>query len=439
MTIDVGLLSIIIIVIMLLLLLTGMAVPFVLLFIAAIGFWIIRGPNALITLSNILFTTITKDIYVALPTFIFMAAVLEISGLNEALFEMMYKWMAGLRGGLAMGVIAISTVLAAMTGSAATAVIMMGMIAYPEMKKRGYDKSIMIGSISAGGSLGPLIPPSIPMVIIASITGVSIGKLFIAGVIPGLITSLGYIVYIGFRCWKNPKMGPAIPKEERVGWRDKLKSLCMAGLPVILIFLVLGLIYLGVATPSEAGAVGAFGALICAAINRNLTLKNLQKATTDSLKFTAILMWLMITGGAFSQLIGVIGIQSYLRDFIITLPLSPSLIIVGMLGFVFILGMFIDLAPIAVIFLPIIYPVVKELGFDLLWFSLLFTMDLIVGLMTPPFGMVLFYFKGLNIPGVTMMDIYRSITPYFLIMLAVMLLCFFIPEIVTWLPSVMVK
>jgi len=346
------------------------------------------------------FTTMTKDIYVALPTFIFMAAVLEISGLGNALFEMMYKWMAGLRGGLAMGVIGISTVLAAMTGSSATATIMMGMIAYPEMEKRGYDKRIMIGSISAGGSLGPLIPPSIPMIVVASITTVSIGKLFVAGLIPGLIAALGYITYIGLKCWKNPEMGPAIPKEERVGWTDKLKSLRLAGLPILVILLVLGLIYF---------------------------------------KITAMLMWLVITGGAFSQLIGVIGVQSYVQDFLLALSVSPRLIVIGILGLVFILGMFIETTAITVIFLPIFYPIVMELGFDPLWFGLLFIIDLMTGIMTPPFGMILFYFKGLNIPGVTMMDIYRDIIPFVVVMVAVMLLVFFVPETGTWLPNMMIK
>ena len=438
MTIDVGLLALIIIVLLMLLLISGMPVSFALLLIAGIGFFVIRGPRSLASLNSILFSTVTKDIYIALPTFIFMAAILEISGLGEILFEMMYKWMAGLRGGLAMGVIIISTFLAAMTGSAATAVLMMGMVAYPEMKKRGYAKGLMIGSIAAGGSLGPLIPPSVIMIIIAGITGVSTGRLFFAGFIPGLLASALYIFYIAFKCLKNPQMGPAIPKEERVSWGEKFKSLRLAGLPIILIFLVLGLIYFGVATPSEAGAVGAFGALICAAVNRNLSIKNLQKAAVNSIKMSAMLMWLNITGGAFSQLIGVIGVQSYLRDLVVALPISRWFILITILGLVYILGMFIDIIPISIITLPVFFPIIIALGFDPLWFCLLFLIDLLIGIMTPPFGMILFYFKGLNIPGVTMMDIYRNVVPYFLILLGVMILCIIFPKIVTWLPRVMV-
>ena len=439
MNIDVGLLSIIVLGIMLLMLLTGLPVTFVLLSLAVIGFWYLRGLPATTSIGLGFFSIITTDIFIALPTFIFMATVLEMSGLGAAMYDMMHKWMAGLRGGLAMGTIAIATVMAAMTGSAATATLTMGLLAYPEMERRGYDKRMIIGAIPAGGSLGPLIPPSIPMIVVAAVSEISIGKLFIAGIIPGFITSIGYMAYIGIRCWKNPRMGPPLPPEERADFREKMKSLRLSILPIILIFLVLGLIYLGIATPSEAGGVGAVGALMCAAIYRNLTLKNLQKATTTAIRITAMLMWLLAAGAAFSQLIGVLGVQDYLREFLLALPVSPWAIVVGILFLVFILGMFIDATPITVIFLPIFYPIVMALEFDLLWFGLLFTMDLLVGIMTPPFGMVLFYFKGLNLPGVTMMDIYRAIVPFFLIMMVVMVLVFFIPELATWMPNMMIK
>lgn len=439
MNIDVGLLSIIVLGIMLLMLLTGLPVTFVLLSLSAICFWFLRGLPATSSLGIVFFSTITTDIFIALPTFIFMATVLEMSGLGTAMYDMMHKWMAGLRGGLAMGTIAIATVMAAMTGSAATATLTLGLLAYPEMEQRGYDRRMIIGAIPAGGSLGPLIPPSIPMIVVAAVSEISIGKLFIAGIIPGILTSIGYMAYIGIKCWINPGMGPALPPEERVNFREKMKSLRASILPIILIFLVLGLIYLGIATPSEAGGVGAVGALICAAIYRNLTWKNLQKATTTAIRITSMLMWLLAAGGAFSQLIGVLGVQDYLRELLLALPVSPWAIIVGILFLVFILGMFIDATPITVIFLPIFYPIVMALGFDLLWFGLLFTMDILVGIMTPPFGMVLFYFKGLNLPGVTMMDIYRAIVPFFLIMMVVMVLVFFVPELAIWLPNQMIK
>ena len=439
MGIDPGLLSFAVIGIMILMLISGMAVSFVLLTLSAIGFWILRGVDSLDSLALVTFSYLTKDTFLALPTFIFMATVLEVSGIGARLYDMMYKWMAGLRGGLAMGSIAISTIIAAMSGSSATATVILGTLGYPEMRKRGYDKKMIVGCIPAGGNLGPLIPPSVTMIIVASITTVSIGKLFIAGVIPGLMASFGFMLYIAIRCWINPKMGPPIPKEDRVSWKEKLKSLNYTGLPIALILLQLILIYVGIATPSEVGGVGAFGALVCAALYKNLNLKNLEIAGIKALRITCMLMWLLVTGGAFSQLLGIIGVQGFVSKFVMELPLSPWAILMAILILVFILGMFIDAAPIAIIFLPVFYPVVVKLGFDPLWFNIVFTIDLIVGLISPPFGMTLFYFKGLNFPDVNMREIYMAILPYLLIMIAVMVLVIIFPGLGTWLPNKMIQ
>jgi len=438
MNIDVGLMAIILIGIMLLLMATGMPVAFALISMSVAGFCILRGPDTIYALSSVTFTTITKDIFVALPTFIFMATVLEMSGLGSAMYEMMYKWFAGLRGGLAMGTIAISSIMAAMTGSPATATLTMGVLAYPEMEKRGYDRTMIIGCIPAGGVLGPLIPPSVPMIVVASVSFVSIGKLFIAGIIPGVITAIAFMAYIGIRCFFKPAMGPPVPKVERANWSEKLRSLRNSFLPILLIFLVLGLIYLGVATPSEAGGIGAFGSLLCAAIYRNLTFRNVQRAARSALRITAMVLWLLVAGNMFSQLLGIAGVQAYTQEMVLGLQVSPWAVVIAILVIVFILGMFIDATPITVIFLPIFFPIVDALGFDPLWFTFIFTMDILIGLITPPFGMVLFFFKGLNIPGVTMMDIFKSIYPYVAIMTVVLILVVLVPELAVWLPNQMI-
>jgi len=436
--IDVGLLSLLVLVSLIAILLTGAPVAFSLMVLSMVPFILLRGAQSLTVMVNATYTVMVTDIYLALPTFIFMAAIMEFSGLGSAMYEIMYKWMSGLKGGLAMGTIAISTAMAAMSGTAATATLTMGMLAYPEMERRGYDKRMIIGAIPAGGILGPLIPPSIVMILVAAVGHFSVGRLFIAGIFPGLLASLGFMVYIGIRCWLNPAMGPPIPPEERVGWEEKLKSLRLAGLPFLLIFLVLGLLYLGVCTPSEAGGIGALGAMICAAIYRNLTWSNLSKATSRFLKITSMLFWLIIAGAFFSQMIGILGVQTYVKDLLTGANVNPWVILIGILGSVFIMGMFMDDAPIIIIFLPIFLPVIKELGFDPFWFGFIFCMDCLIGILTPPFGMVLFYFKGLNIPGVSMMDIYRSVIPYILIMIVVMILCIVFPPIAVWLPSTMI-
>jgi len=435
---DIGLLSLLILGSMLILLLTGLPVSLILIVVAFVPVMLIKGPAALTPMASATFTSITRDVFLALPQFIFMAAVLEMSGLGSAMYELMHKWMAGLRGGLAMGTIGISTAMAAMSGSASTATLTMGMLAYPEMEKRGYNKNMTIGCIPAGGVLGPLIPPSVLMIIVASVSATSIGKLFMASFIPGLLTALGFVVYIGVRCYLKPSMGPPLPVEERVGWLEKIKSLRGAFLPFLLIIMVLGLIYTGVCAPSEAGGVGAVGALICAALYRNLNLRSLQQATIRCLQITAMLMLLLITAAYFGQMMGVLGVQIYIKDLLTGADVSRWVILGGMLGLVFMMGMFMDDCPITVIFLPIFYPIIKTLGFNPLWFVFLFSLDEVIGLITPPFGMVLFYFKGLNIPGVTMMDIYRSIFPYVLISIGILLLAIIFPPLVLWLPNTMI-
>lgn len=435
---DIGLLSLLILGSMLILLLTGLPVALILIVIAFVPVMVIKGPAALTPMASATFTSITRDVFLALPQFIFMAAVLEMSGLGSAMYDLMHKWMAGLRGGLAMGTIGIATAMAAMSGSASTATLTMGMLAYPEMERRGYDKRMAIGCIPAGGVLGPLIPPSVLMIIVASVSATSIGKLFMAGFIPGLLMSLGFMAYIGIRCFFRPAMGPPLPVAERVGWSEKIKSVRGAFLPFLLILLVLGLIYTGVAAPSEAGGVGAVGALISAAIYGNLNLRSLQKATIRCLQITAMLMFLLITAAYFGQMMGILGIQIYIKDLLTGAEVSRWVILASMLGLVFFMGMFMDDVPITVIFLPIFFPIAKALGFDLLWFVFLFSLDEVIGLITPPFGMVLFYFKGLNIQGVTMMDIYRSIFPYVLIAIGVLLLVILFPPLALWLPSTMI-
>lgn len=436
---DLGLLTIIIALGLLLIMITGLPVSFCLMAVSMVPFIFIRGPQSLTAMACITYTTMTKDILIAMPEFIFMAAVLEFSGLGSAMYDLMYKWFAGLKGGLGVGTIAISTVMAAMSGLAATATLTMGMLAYPEMRRRGYDKTISIGVIPAGGILGPLIPPSATMILVAFLTSQSIGKLFMAGVFPGLIAALGFMAYVAIRCFLNPAAGPPIPVEERASWKEKILSLRMAGLPFLLIAMVLGLLYLGACTPTEAGGIGAFGALICAIIYRNFAWKRLWGATSRTLRVTAMLLWLIIAGNFFSQMMGVLGVHAYIHELVLGLDVGRWTILTAILASVYIIGMFMDDAPIAVIFLPIFMPIVMNLGFDPIWFALIFTIDLLICIMTPPFGMVLFYFKGLNHPGVTMMDIYRAIIPFVAIMTGVMILCIFVPAIATWLPGMMIR
>ncbi len=434
-----GIMTVVIAASVLVLLATGLPVAFCMLAVSVIGIYLWVGPNALTALSSVIFVATTEDYLIAMPMFIFMAAILEVSGLGSALYEMMYKWMAGLRGGLAMGTVVVSTLIAAMTGVAATSTIAMGLLAYPEMVKRGYQKQLAIGCITGSGCLGPLIPPSMPMILVGSLGTLSIGQLFFSGVFPGLLTSLAFIVYIGVRSFLNPALGPPIPVAERANWKAKFISLGGATLPILLIIAVLGGIYTGICTPSEAGGVGAFGALLCAAFYRNLTWKNLKSATLTSLGATTMVFWLLITGKAFSSLLGITGVMTYVGTSLISLQIGRWGVLIIMLVAVYIAAMFIDASPIIVICIPLFMPVIRQLGFDPLWFGLVFTMDVVIGFITPPFGINMFYFKGLGHPGVTMADIYRATIPFVLLITGVWILCIVFPQVAVWLPNMMIK
>ncbi len=436
---DVGTISLVIGISFLILMASGFPIAFVMLIVATVGYIVFVGPQALNALFPNFFNTVTTDIFIAIPLFIFMAAIFQISGVGERMYEAMYKWMAGLRGGLAIGTVIVCTLIAAITGLVATGTIMMGMLAYPEMRKRGYDKKIAIGCIIAGGCLGPLIPPSVPMIIISGLTGVSSGKLFMSGVIPGLICSFLFCAYIGIRCFYNESLGPSVPLNERASWNEKFSSLGGLVFPILLILLVLGGIYGGIFTPSEAGAIGAAGALVSMAILGNLNWKNMSAAVTTTFKANAMVMWISMAGVTFSSLTGITGIKSLIGTTLSGLPIGPYGVLTIMLIIVFIMGCFIDTLAIIMITLPIMMPVMVQLGFDPLWFALLFSLDVIIGMLTPPFGYALFYFRGLGHRDVAMIDIYGGAWIFVILMVIVLVLCVIFPQIALWLPNKMIR
>lgn len=418
---------------------TGFPIALSLMFVSIAGILLWSNPAALSILPSTIIVMTTKDFFIALPMFIFMAGVLQISGVGTSLYDAFWKWFAGLRGGLAAATVGVSTLLAATTGSGSTATVMMGMIAYPEMKKRGYSKYLSVGSICAGGSLGPLIPPSITMILVAAFADLSIGKLFISGVFPGLLTSGLFILYILLQCYLHPQMGPAIPRDERVSWSEKFISLKGSILPIFLIIIVLGFIYAGISTPSEAGGIGAFGALCCAAYYRNLTISNLKKAMSSSIRITAMIFWIIIGGATFSSLLAITGVSNFIRDLMVGSNLDRWIIFTIMLIIIFILGMFMDSTPIVIITMPIFMPIVRALDFDPLWFGLVVTMNLLIGFLTPPFGLAMFYFKGIGHADVSILDLYKGCLPFVAVMTLAMLLCVFFPGIATWLPNQMIR
>ncbi|MCD6297992.1 MAG: TRAP transporter large permease subunit, partial [Deltaproteobacteria bacterium] len=419
-----------------LLLCFGVPISFALCGIATAGIFFIRGPNGLYLMFNTAYGESTNFLLLAIPLFVFMANMLKFSGMGEQLYEVVYRWMGRVPGGLAIGTVVICALFAAMAGISSVATISMGLIALPSMMKRNYQKNLAIGSIAAGGALGVLIPPSIIMILYGAVAEVSIGKLFIAGIIPGVLLCLIFVVYIIFRTVINRDLAPAV--QESYSFKQKVLVLRGVLLPILLVFLVLGVIYGGVCTPTEASAVGAFGAIICALIYRTLTWSNLKTALWDTMKLNDMVFWIIIGALSFSHFLAYAEIQDLIHETIIGLKVSPWLILISMQLVFFVLGMFLDPAGIIMLTTPIFVPIVTRLGFDPLWFGILFVINMEMAYITPPFGFNLFIMKGVVSPNISMTDIYRSIGPFVVLQAICLILVMVFPEIALWLPGKMI-
>lgn len=420
---------------LLFLLFTGLPVTFALGGVGIMSILLIWGSKTLGVVASSAWAVMEFYTLIAVPMFIFMAMILQASGMADDLFKCMRLWSGGMPGGLAMGVVFVCTIIAAMSGISATGVVTMGILALPLMLKLGYNKTIAIGPILAGGALGFLIPPSISFIVYGALTEVSIGKLFLGGLIPGLMLSTLYVSYIGIRCRFQLELGPPLPPEERVGLKGKILSLRAIFLPAVLIFLVLGTIFMGICSPTEAASAGAGGAIACAAIHRRLSWTMIKEAGYTTFRITGMVMWIMISAYCFKAVFTGIGGPALARDFIGGLEISPIAVILMMqLSYMF-LGCFLEEMAIMMITLPVYVPIVVSLGFSPLWFGVVFIVNMQMAYLTPPFGFCLFYMKGVAPPEVTMGDIYRSIIPFIPLQLTVVLLVVFFPQLALWLPK----
>jgi tripartite ATP-independent transporter DctM subunit len=420
-------------------LLTGLPLIYILGGLTVIFTWVFLGPTCLIMISATAFGVMNNFILIAIPLFVFMGIVLQHSGIAENMYEMMYKWVGGIQGGLAMGTVVICTFFAAMSGISGAATVAMGVIALPSMLKHDYHKHIAVGSISAGGALGILIPPSVLMIVYGVFAGESIGALFAGGMIPGVLLAFMFIVYIGIRSYLNPAMGPAVTIDERASWGEKMTSLRAVILPLILIFLVLGTIFKGVATPTEAAAIGALGALLCAVLAKKMSWKVLNESLRQSLNLSCMIIWIIIGGSCLTSIYTALGAVDFIRELVSVLPVSKYVVLIGMQITLIFLGMLLDPGGIIMICTPVFVPVIKALGFDPVWFGVLFIVNMEMSYLTPPFGFNLFYMKSIVPESVTMIDIYKSVLPFVGIQATLLVLLILFPELATWLPSVLIK
>jgi len=390
-----------------------------------------------------------KPILVAVPMFIFMGTMLEKSGVATDLLHCLQVLLRRFPGGLAISVTLMGTILAATTGIVGASVIMMTLLALPVMLDRGYQIELSTGTIAASGTLGILIPPSIMLVILADLLAISVGTLFVAAIVPGFILSGLYILYISVFCAANPKLAPKLGREEGPSdWRELATMIFRSFLPpVFLIVLVLGSIFLGWATPTEAGGVGAFGAILLCLAKGNLNFPIVKEVVERFSKTNVMIFMIFIGATSFSYVFRSLGGDDIIAAFFEHIGVGPAGIIFLMLVTVFLMGFFFDWIEIILIILPVFTPILETLEFGdhvsqedfLVWFAILIAVNLQTSYLTPPFGYALFYMKGAAPPGVTMGHIYRGIIPFVMLQLTGLAIIVMFPALVLWLPKIMMR
>lgn len=415
--------------------LSGAGLAFVLGAIAFISTILLWGPSALIVAVLNTFETMTSESLMAIPLYVLMASILQKSAIIDALYDAMETWSARLNGGLAVGTIVICTILAAMTGVVGAAVAAMGILALPSMLSRGYHPPLALGAICAGGTLGILIPPSVVTIVYAITAQISIGQMFAAGIVPGLILAGSYIAYILIRTWINPSLAPTPDDIEDLPLGEKLAKLKSLILPAFVVLGVLGSIYTGIATPTEAAAVGVLGAAVSAMVTRRLSLTMLSGAATETLRVTAMILWITIGARAFISVFVATGGADSILGFVESFEASRWVILGVMVLVLIFLGLFLDEIGIILLCVPVFLPIINTLDFDPLWFGVLFMITAQMAYITPPFGYTLFYLKGVLPKGIGIGQVYRGVIPFFLIQVGILILFAVFPDLVTWLPE----
>jgi tripartite ATP-independent transporter DctM subunit len=437
---SIEVISILFVVVFIFILLMGVPLAFATGAVAVVFTYALFGAPGLTLVVSRIFTLMGNYVLISVPLFIFMACILERAGIAEAIFRAVYVWAGPLPGGLAVAVIFSCALMAAMVGVIGAEIVTMGVIALPAMLARKYDKQLALGCICAGGGLATLIPPSVVFIMYGLTAGVSIGQLYSAGVIPGLVLAGAYVAYIIVRCLISPELAPPAPPAERGRpLREKLALLRDLILPGLVAFGVLGSLYFGIATPTEAAGVGVVGAIIAMIFNRRFSWSAIVQAVEDTTKVTVMLYWLFFGSSALIGVYTLAGGTRLIQDAMASLPVSPLIVVIIMQVIWIILGCFIDWIGILLLTAPIFVPVAEKLGFDPVWLGVLFCLNMQISYISPPFGPAAFYLKGVTPPGITLGHIFSSIWPYLCLQVFVLGLVIAFPQIALWLPSTMTR
>jgi tripartite ATP-independent transporter DctM subunit len=408
----------------------------------SIGWWLgAFDLSRLLVLPNTWFGTMANFTLLAIPFFVFLGAVLEKSGLAEELLETIGVVLGPLRGGMALAVIFVGTLLAATTGVVAATVIIMGMISMPIMLRYGYDKKLAAGVIVASGTLAQLIPPSLVLLVLSDQIGVPVGDLFLGALIPGLMLAGSYALYVIAIAWLQPDLAPALPIEARTMTKTALVKRVIKAVvpPLLLIFAVLGSIFFGLATPTEAGAVGAVGSCGLAAMNGKLNLKLLRDAGHATAVVTAVVMMILFSSSLFSLVFDALGGKSLITDLLVNLPGGKIAFLIVSNLVIFLLGVFLEFVEICFIAMPLLVPAAQKLGIDMVWFGVVMAINLQTAFISPPVGFSLFYLQSVAPKEVTTIDIHKSALPFVVLQVIMLFLVMAFPQTVRWLVDLAVQ
>ncbi|WP_417512299.1 TRAP transporter large permease [Methylophaga sp.] len=395
---------------------------------------------------NVIPTTVEATFFsfilLAIPLYIYMGQLLTKSGIGDAMFNASQMVLGKVRGSLAISVICVCSMIGAMVGIIGAGIMTSGSIALRPMLERGYNKRLALGVIMAGGGLGILIPPSIPMIMFAASTQNSVGRMFLAAMVPALITVVLLIAYVVVSCRLNPDRAPITQADfdnQQLSPMAKMRVARDGFLSILLIVVVLGSIISGIATPTESGAIGVVGAILLAIVFKRFKLDMFRAAGLQTGVLVSVAMWIILGASVFSNFHLLMGVQAMVADFTDTLDLPPIMIIIMFQVIMLLLGFIIDEFIIVLMCAPLFTPIAVSLGYDPIWFGVLMIINILIAVQTPPYGFALFYLKGIAPPEVGMGEIYKSVTPFILLNLTVLIICMVFPELVLWLPNLVMN